>query len=96
MAGPSFHTVGRGNSHSLDSSSHGAGRALSRAKAREAISPKRFQQEMGRVWFDRRLSRHLREESPGAYKPVREVMHAQRDLTRVVRVLMPVLCYKGV
>jgi tRNA-splicing ligase RtcB len=96
MAGPSFHTEGRGNAAALDSSSHGAGRAMSRVKAREAISTRKFLDQMKQVWFDHRLSRQLREESPAAYKPVREVMRAQTELTKVVRTLIPVLCYKGV
>jgi RNA-splicing ligase RtcB len=51
---------------------------------------------MAGVWFDHRLAGHLREESPIAYKPIREVMRAQAELTRVTRILNPVLCYKGV
>jgi tRNA-splicing ligase RtcB len=96
MAGPSFHTEGRGSADALDSSSHGAGRAMSRVKAREAVSVKKFQEQMKHIWFDHRLSRQLREESPAAYKPVREVMRAQTDLTKITRTLTPLLCYKGV
>jgi tRNA-splicing ligase RtcB len=50
---------------------------------------------MGSVRYDRRLERALVEEAPQAYRDVREVMRAQRELTRVVRRLRPLLCYKG-
>jgi len=37
----------------------------------------------------------LVDEAPSAYRDIREVMRAQRDLTAVVRELRPVLSYKG-
>jgi len=41
------------------------------------------------------MSDRLRDEAPGAYKDIRAVARAQRDLVKVVRVLRPVLNYKG-
>ena len=41
------------------------------------------------------LARSLCEEAPSAYKDVRQVMRAQRELTRVVRRLQPVVSYKA-
>ena len=90
----SFHTIGRGLPESLCSSSHGAGRALSRTDARRQISPSHVMQQMRGIWFDRRLSRQLCEEAPSAYKDIDRVMRAQHDLTRVVRRLRPLLVYK--
>jgi tRNA-splicing ligase RtcB len=91
----SFHTKGRGHPDSLCSSSHGAGRALSRTEARQRISASAVVQQMRGIWFDPRLASHLREEAPAAYKNVEQVMRAQRDLTRIVRRLRPLLVYKG-
>lgn len=96
MGSESFHVQGRGNEEALCSSSHGAGRAMSRDQARRQISPARFQLALNGVWFDQRKASGLREESPDAYKDIRAVMRAQKDLVRIVRVLQPVLCYKGV
>jgi tRNA-splicing ligase RtcB len=48
------------------------------------------------VWFDYRLSERLRDEAPAAYKDIKAVLRAQRDLVKVTRVLRPVLNYKGV
>jgi tRNA-splicing ligase RtcB len=50
---------------------------------------------MSRVWFDHRKSDPLRDEAPAAYKDVRQVTRAQRELVRIVRELAPVLVYKG-
>lgn len=96
MGAASFHTSGRGCEASLASCSHGAGRKLSRTEARRTISPRAFHRQVGRLWFDHRRADRLRDESPGAYKDIREVMRAQKDLTKIVRELRPVLSYKGV
>ena len=68
---------------------------MSRAQAFHAIPVKEFDRQMGSVWFDRRLACKLRDEAPGAYKDIHAVMRAQRELTRIVRRLRPVLSYKG-
>jgi tRNA-splicing ligase RtcB len=95
MGAPSFHVEGRGCPASLCSSSHGAGRAMSRDAARRAITPRELERQMRGVWFDRRHAHRLRGEAPAAYKDVHAVMRAQRDLTRIVRTLRPMLSYKG-
>jgi len=95
MGSPSFHTLGRGCPGALASSSHGAGRALSRGEAFRNISAGELAREMQGVWFDRRLAARLRDEAPSAYKDIGRVLRAQRDLTRVVRRLRPLLSYKG-
>jgi tRNA-splicing ligase RtcB (3'-phosphate/5'-hydroxy nucleic acid ligase) len=95
MATHSFHTTGRGLPESLCSSSHGAGRALSRHQAREKISASVVRQQLKNVWYDHRNTPALREEAPGAYKDIDAVMRAQQDLTSITRKLTPVLSYKG-
>jgi tRNA-splicing ligase RtcB len=71
MGTASFHVEGRGCPESLASSSHGAGRVLSRSDARRAIKPKRLHQQMDGIWFDHRIAPALCEEAPGAYKDIR-------------------------
>jgi tRNA-splicing ligase RtcB (3'-phosphate/5'-hydroxy nucleic acid ligase) len=95
MGSLSYHVSGRGCADALCSSAHGAGRILSRADARRTISARDLRQQMGKVWYDFRQSERLRDEAPGAYKDIRAVARAQRDLVKVVRVLRPVLNYKG-
>jgi tRNA-splicing ligase RtcB len=69
---------------------------MSRDAARRAIPVRELERQMRGVWFDHRRANLLRDEAPGAYKDVHAVMRAQRELTRVVRTLRPVLSYKGV
>lgn len=95
MGSASFHVTGRGCELALCSSSHGAGRAMSRTEAAQCITPRQLARQMHSVWFDQRLSRQLCDEAPSAYKDVHAVMRAQRELTRIERKLRPLLSYKG-
>ena len=98
MATASYHTRGLGNAESLCSSSHGAGRLLSRTQARERISRSRVREQLRRsgVWYAAHLEESLREESPTAYKPIDEVMRAQAELTAITRRLRPVMVHKRI
>jgi tRNA-splicing ligase RtcB len=95
MGTASYLVEGRGEPRSLCSSSHGAGRALARGEAFRSISSKQLRRELRGVCFDERLVDRLRDEAPGAYKDIGAVMRAQRELTRVVQRLRPVLAFKG-
>ena len=95
MGTVTFHVEGRGCPASLRSSAHGAGRAMSRHAARERIPRPALFRQMNGVWWDYRQAAGLTEEAPSAYKDIRAVMRAQRDLVKVVRALRPLLNYKG-
>lgn len=95
MGTQSFHVLGRGNPDSLWSSSHGAGRAMSREEARRKISPSDLRAQLGETIFIEEDVPALCEEAPEAYKDISDVMRAQKDLIKRVRRLIPVLSYKG-
>ena len=95
MGAPSYHVVGRGCAAALCSSSHGAGRTLARGEARRRVRASDLVAELHGVWFDHRAAEALRDEAPSAYKDIGAVMRAQRELTRVVRKLRPVLSFKA-
>jgi tRNA-splicing ligase RtcB (3'-phosphate/5'-hydroxy nucleic acid ligase) len=92
----SFHVEGLGCPVALRSSAHGAGRRMSREVAKKSISRQQMQRQMEGVWFDYRRADLLRDESPKAYKDVRAVVRAQKELVKVVRTLNPVVSYKAV
>ena len=82
MASPGFVVSGKGNAGSLNSASHGAGRAMSRKAANEKFNWKdsnRFLRERGVTLISAGL-----DEMPMAYKNIREVMAAQSDLVTVL------------
>ena len=84
-----------GAPQALDSCSHGAGRALSRSEAAARITPRQCARELRHVWYDERATRSFCTEAPSAYKEIRTVLRAQRELVQMVRELRPVLCYKA-
>jgi tRNA-splicing ligase RtcB len=95
MGTNTFIVRGRGNPQSFDSSAHGAGRAMSRTKAKKTFSAQQLRREMaGRTWLDDRAGR-LIDEAPGAYKDITRVMAEQADLVTIEVELHQVLNYKG-
>jgi tRNA-splicing ligase RtcB len=48
------------------------------------------------IWYDSRIAEKLRDEAPSAYKDIRAVLRAQKDMVKITRTLRPVLNYKGV
>ena len=94
MGSPSYVVHGLGEERSLCSSSHGAGRVMSRTEARQRIRPADFKRQLGAVKHDARQLHELCDEAPAAYRDIREVMQAQRDLVRQSARLTPVLNFK--
>jgi tRNA-splicing ligase RtcB len=82
MATPGYVVRGRGNSASLNSASHGAGRAMSRTAARNAYRWKQVQPALDKAGV-RLLSAGI-DENPNAYKDIHAVMTAQTDLVEVI------------
>jgi tRNA-splicing ligase RtcB len=95
MGSESFHVEGRGHEEALCSSAHGAGRVLSRTTARQQVTARAFSRQMEGVWYDTRKMEALRDEAPAAYKDIRAVLRAQKEMVKVIRTLRPVLNYKG-
>jgi tRNA-splicing ligase RtcB (3'-phosphate/5'-hydroxy nucleic acid ligase) len=94
MGTSSFIVRGLGLEDSLCSSSHGAGRVLSRTEARQRITSGAMERQLGPVHYDRRNLATLRDEAPAAYRDIREVMRAQHDLARQEIRLAPVFNFK--
>lgn len=93
MGTGSFIVRGKGNSDSFCSCSHGAGRVMSRNKAKELISLK--DHEIAMAGIEARLDADIIDESPAAYKPINDVMKAQEDLIEIVHHLKQVVNVKG-
>lgn len=95
MGSPSYLVTGRGDPRALCSSSHGAGRVLSRNAAELRISAGALLQEMQGIFFDERRAAQLVSEAPSAYKTISQMMRAQKALVRIESKLTPVLNYKA-
>ncbi|MEQ8971523.1 MAG: RtcB family protein [Coleofasciculus sp. C1-SOL-03] len=93
MGAKSFIVKGKGNHDSYCSCSHGAGRLMSRRKAKKQFSlDDLVTQTQG---IECRKDGGVLDEIPGAYKPIDEVMNNQADLVEVVATLKQVVCVKG-
>lgn len=95
MGQKSFVVRGLGNELAYRSCAHGAGRRLSRRRARKELSVESFAGVMaGRAWQEA-SALELLDEHPGAYKPIEQVMAQQSDLVRVEYELRGIANYKG-
>jgi tRNA-splicing ligase RtcB (3'-phosphate/5'-hydroxy nucleic acid ligase) len=93
MGAKSFIVKGKGNHDSYCSCSHGAGRQMSRTKAKKHFSlDDLIEQTQG---IECRKDEGVLDEIPGAYKPIDQVMNNQSDLVEVVATLKQVVCVKG-
>ena len=93
MGVKSYIVRGKGNPDSFHSCSHGAGRMMSRKKARKVISLDDHKKATEGVECKKDAS--VLDESPAAYKPIDKVMKAQEDLVDIVHTLKQVVCVKG-
>lgn len=85
--------VGKGNSDWNFSAPHGAGRLMSRSKAKENLSMKEYRKEMSGIWTTS-VNESTIDESPMAYKPTEEIIRCVEPTVDVVNIIKPMYNYK--
>ncbi|MBO2449931.1 RtcB family protein [Actinomadura barringtoniae] len=93
MATGTYIVRGLGNEAAFNSASHGAGRKMSRNKARKAFTVEDLVEQTKGV--ECRKDGGVLDEIPGAYKDLETVMESQADLVEVVAHLRQLICIKG-
>jgi tRNA-splicing ligase RtcB len=93
MGAKSYIVKGKGNAQSFCSCSHGAGRIMSRSKAKNTYTLDDLLAQTAGV--ECRKDAELIDEIPAAYKPIDLVMANQSDLVEVIATLKQVICIKG-
>ncbi len=93
MRDGSFLVVGKGNKKFMNSSSHGAGRAMSRTQAKKNYTMKQFEESMKGIKGN--ISMRTIDELPMAYKNIFKIMDAQKDSIKVVKRIKPIINWKG-
>jgi tRNA-splicing ligase RtcB len=93
MGTGSYIVRGLGNPDSFESASHGAGRKMSRNKARKTFTEQDLADQTSGV--ECRKDSGVVDEIPGAYKDIDAVMANQSDLVEIVAKLKQVVCIKG-
>lgn len=93
MRDGSFLVEGKGNRKFLNSSSHGAGRSMSRKEAKKRYTMHQFEESMKGIVGN--ISKKTLDELPMAYKDIFRVMESQKDSVKVVKYIKPIINWKG-
>ncbi|WP_099221453.1 RtcB family protein [Listeria costaricensis] len=86
--------VGKGNPEWNYSAPHGAGRLLSRSKAKQAISLEGYQRAMKGI-YTTSVSKKTLDEAPAAYKPAKLLMEEIHETMTIEEIIRPVYNFKG-
>lgn len=86
--------IGKGNDDWNASAPHGAGRLLSRSKAKEVVSLEEFKESMEGIqsWS---VNSSTIDESPQAYKPAEEIIELVKDTIDICHIVKPVYNFKA-
>ena len=86
--------VGKGNEDWNCSAPHGAGRIMSRAKAREVIDLDEFKEAMDGI-FTTSVCTDTVDEAPMVYKPMDEIVENIKDTVDILEIIKPVYNFKA-
>ena len=86
--------VGRGNPEWNYSAPHGAGRSMSRTKAKERIGIEEYKAAMEGV-YTTSVNERTVDEAPMAYKSIDDIIDVIRDSVDIIDIMKPVYNYKA-
>ena len=86
--------VGRGNAEWNYSAPHGAGRVMSRLKAKEEISLEDYKSAMKGI-YTTSVNQSTVDEAPMAYKSIDEIIGVIKDSVDVIDIMKPVYNFKA-
>lgn len=85
---------GKGSADWNYSAPHGAGRIMSRSKAKETVSLEEFEQSMQGI-YTTSVNRSTIDESPMAYKPIEEIVANIQYTVEIVKIIKPIYNFKA-
>lgn len=85
---------GKGNEDWNCSAPHGAGRIMSRSKAKEVVSLKEFKDSMQGI-FTTSVGQSTIDEAPMVYKPMAEIVENIADTVEIVKIIKPIYNFKA-
>ena len=86
--------IGKGNEDWNYSAPHGAGRTMSRSKAKESILLEEYQKAMDGI-FTTSVNTSTIDESPMAYKTMDEIIGNIKDTVEIVDIIKPIYNFKA-
>ncbi|WIV20363.1 RtcB family protein [Paenibacillus polygoni] len=94
MRDGSIIAIGKGNPDWNYSAPHGAGRLMSRSRAKDLIHMNDFKDTMRDVWTSSVSTKTL-DEAPMAYKPIEEILENTKDALEIVEIIKPLYNFKA-
>lgn len=86
--------IGKGNTDWNQSAPHGAGRIMSRSKAKEEISIEEFEKSMQGI-YTTSVNQSTIDESPMAYKSMDEIVENIKDTVEIKKIVKPIYNFKA-
>lgn len=86
--------VGKGNPEWNYSAPHGAGRIMSRTKAKNELSLDQYKEEMAGV-YTTSVNENTLDEAPMVYKSLEDIIDVIRESVDVIDVMKPIYNYKA-
>lgn len=94
MRDGSILAVGKGNPRWNYSAPHGAGRLMSRKKAKENLSLEKFEKEMSGI-YSTSIKESTLDESPMAYKSMEDILSCVGETVNIVGIIKPIYNFKA-
>ena len=94
MRDGSIIAVGKGNEDWNNSAPHGAGRIMSRSKAKNIINLKEFKDSMKDIYTTSVVEETI-DEAPFVYKPMQEIINNIKDTVEIKKIIKPIYNFKA-
>ena len=94
MRDGSIIAMGKGNNDWNNSAPHGAGRLMSRNRAKEQIKLEDFKETMNGIYSTSVVEETI-DESPFAYKPMQEIIENIKDTVEIEKIIKPIYNFKA-
>lgn len=94
MRDGSIIAIGKGNEDWNQSAPHGAGRIMSRSKAKEILKLEDFKESMKNVYSTSVIEATI-DEAPFAYKSMQEIIDNTKDTVEIVKIIKPIYNFKS-
>lgn len=94
MRDGSIIAIGKGNEDWNNSAPHGAGRIMSRMKAREMVNLDEFKESMKDIYSTSVVEETV-DEAPFVYKPMQEIIDNIKDTVEIERIIKPIYNFKA-
>ena len=94
MRDGSILAVGKGNPEWNYSAPHGAGRVMSRMKAKQALSMKDYQETMKGI-YTTSVTQATLDEAPMAYKSLEDIINVIGESVEIIEILKPIYNFKS-